>query len=86
MRKVLKFYAEWCAPCKTLTQKLTQLASTPTIEEVDIDQQRQLVLQHNVRSVPTMIMMEDDGSGWVELKRTAGAGMTQEQLEVWLNG
>lgn len=85
-RKVLKFYAEWCVPCKSLSTKIDQLVTKPEIENIDIDAQRHLTLKYNVRSVPTMIMIEDDKSGWNEVKRVTGAGMTLTELQIWMNG
>jgi len=85
-RKVLKFYAEWCAPCKVLSNKLEGVTTSLQIESVDIEQNKELVTKYGVRSVPTMIMLEDDGSGWVELKRLSNSGLKPQELETWLNG
>jgi thioredoxin 1 len=80
MIKVLKFQASWCNPCKSLSAVLGDVNTDIPFEEVDIDENRDLAQRHNVRGVPTLIMMEDG----IELKRNVGM-MTKAQLELWLN-
>jgi thioredoxin-like negative regulator of GroEL len=49
---------------------------TMPLEEVDIDAQMDVARKYNIRSVPTMLVVNDDGS---EVKRVVGA-MTEDQI------
>ena len=80
MKKVLKFSASWCGPCKMLTKTLATIESPIEIEEVDVDQNRALAEQYRVRGVPTLVMTEDDN----EIKRKVGV-LSKEELQNWLN-
>lgn len=64
--KVLKFEATWCAPCKSLTKLLESFDTEMYIQKVDIDENVDLVRDYGIRSVPTLVMLDDDG---VEVKR-----------------
>ncbi|NBP03104.1 MAG: thioredoxin [Proteobacteria bacterium] len=81
MKKVLKFSASWCGPCKMLTRTLQNIITEIEIEEVDVDQNRELAQQYRIRGVPTLVMLEDD----VEIKRNTGV-LSKEQLDEWING
>lgn len=80
--KVLKFYATWCGPCKGLTMTLNGMADkiTMPIEEVDIDANMDVARQYNVRSVPTMVVVDDTGA---EVKRVVGM-MNESQIVEFL--
>jgi thioredoxin 1 len=80
MRKVIKFSASWCGPCKMLTKTLQNIITEVEIEEIDVDQSRELAQQYRVRGVPTLVMVEDD----TELKRIVGV-KSKEELENWIN-
>jgi thioredoxin 1 len=80
MKKVLKFEASWCEPCKMLTRTLSHITTDIPIEVVDIDQNRDIAIKYGVRGVPTLIMLEDDK----EVRRKVGALMRPE-LERFLN-
>ena len=69
--KVLKFYAEWCNPCKMLSKIFEGAADKINlpIEEVDIDDQMELAQQYGIRSVPTLVIVDDAGA---EVKRHTG--------------
>ena len=77
--KVLKFYADWCQPCKMLSKTLEDVETDVEFEDIDIDEQMDLAKQYGVRGVPTMVMLNDG----VEVKRVSGY-MTKEKLEEWL--
>jgi thioredoxin 1 len=80
MKEVLKFYADWCGPCKMLSKTLENLKDNDIpIREVDIDEQTDLAVQYNVRSVPTMVLLEN-GS---EVKRVVGS-MSLEKIKEFL--
>jgi thioredoxin 1 len=80
MKEVLKFYADWCGPCKMLSKTLENLKDNDIpIKEIDIDEQTDLAVQYNVRSVPTMVLLEN-GS---EVKRVVGS-MSLEKVKEFL--
>ena len=78
--KLLKFYAEWCGPCKMQSQIIKNAGDkikTP-IENVDIDNNIMMSVEYQVRSVPTMVLLDDNG---VEVKRQTGVLREKELLE-----
>lgn len=80
MKKIYKFSATWCGPCKMLAKTLSTIESPLPIENIDIDENPTLTQQLKVRGVPTMVIVEDD----VELKRKVGVISSAEFLE-WVN-
>jgi len=76
--KVLKFYAEWCGPCKGLSMVIKGAADKITIpiEEVNIDDNLMMSQMFNIRSVPTMVIVDKDEK---EIKRQVGT-MNETQL------
>ena len=78
--KVLKFYATWCEPCKMLTRIMEQAKDKINIpvQEVNIEEEMELAQKYRVRSVPTMVMVAEDGT---ELKRQSGMLMEDKLLE-----
>jgi thioredoxin 1 len=82
--KLLKFYAEWCGPCKGLTMVIKGAKDKIDIpiEEYDIDNEMFMAQDYKVRSVPTMILVDDKG---VEIRRQIGL-VTEEKLLEFLKG
>jgi len=77
--KLLKFYGEWCGPCKTQNSIIKNLGDRVTvpIEEIDIDDKFDMVKSWKVTSVPTMILINEDG----EVKRHTGVLKEKEFLK-----
>lgn len=83
MTEILKFWAPWCGPCKTLTPiihevltddiKLTEI----NIEEDDSD----MCAKFGVRSVPTVVKLVDG----VEVSRFVGT-KNKEQVKSFIFG
>lgn len=76
--KAIKFYAEWCGPCKGLSMIIEGAKDkiTVPIENIDIDQNVMESVHYGVRSVPTMVLLDENGT---EIKRKVGS-MNESQL------
>lgn len=60
---VVDFWADWCAPCKSLMPILEKLAQEYAGEfllaKINADEQQMLAAQFGVRSLPTVMIMKD---------------------------
>ncbi len=65
---LVDFSAEWCGPCKQLKPILEQLKSkignSAKIIKIDVDKNKSLSVQFQIRSVPTLILFKDGKSVW----------------------
>jgi thioredoxin-like negative regulator of GroEL len=81
MKKIIRFTASWCVPCKSLAKVLEDVDLGVPVEVVDIDDNMELAMEYGIRSVPTLKLVED---GTV-LKTLNGVKTATELLE-WVNG
>lgn len=84
---LLKFTASWCAPCRTMASVMRGMDYV----DVDVDSDEPIIglatgnglaLEYSVRSVPTLVLVNDDMS---EVSRLVGL-KSREQIEAWLSG
>ena len=63
MSKLLYFSAAWCGPCKALgpTVQLLQTQGL-NIQKIDVDQDTTSSTQYNIRSVPTLVKIDNNGN------------------------
>ncbi|MBP1987756.1 thioredoxin [Halolamina salifodinae] len=77
------FYADWCGPCKTQDPILEELESEyedVVFEKIDVDQDQETANEYSVRSLPTLVIENDDGV----VERFVGVTQ-RDQLEDALN-
>ena len=79
-RRILRFTASWCGPCKMLAKNLETTDLGLPIEVIDIDIHNDVASEYGIRSVPTLVMLD----GNIEVKRTTGM-KTVNQLQDWVN-
>ena len=60
---LLDFWAEWCAPCKTLGPILEKLAGefggAFRLAKVDVEAEQELGAAFQIRSIPTVVLVKD---------------------------
>jgi thioredoxin 1 len=58
------FYADWCGPCKTqdpILEEIEEEYPNVEFEKVDVDEKQDVANEYEVRSLPTLIVENDDG-------------------------
>lgn len=65
MVKLLKFGANWCAPCRSLVPILEELKDKVVIEDIDVDEVDPVVLtNYKIRNIPVLIITKDNVELW----------------------
>ena len=79
--KLLYFTASWCGPCQMMKpvweQFIKQFNNQMDIEKVDVDQNKQLSDRYSISSVPTFLLLNDEGT---IVKRIQGAQSLQSLI------
>ena len=60
---LVDFWAEWCCPCKAIGPAIEELATeyadTAKVGKVDIDSNRDVAMQYNIQSIPSILIFKD---------------------------
>lgn len=78
MKQYIYFSAPWCGPCRMLGPVMERVNATIPVQKVNIEEQSALAQQYNVRSIPTVVLLENGN----EIKRIIGAKSESEYLNV----
>jgi thioredoxin-like negative regulator of GroEL len=81
MRKLFYYSAPWCVPCQSFGPVIDQVSAFMPVVKVNVDYEADLAARANVRSVPTVILVE----GETEIRRFTGA-RSYEQVMQFVNG
>jgi thioredoxin 1 len=64
MTKVIKFYANWCGPCKiynkTWDKVVAKLGDKVEFVEVDIEENAEMSIEYKVRGIPLTVIIKDN--------------------------
>jgi thioredoxin 1 len=58
------FYADWCGPCKTqdpILEEVSEDYPDVAFEKVNVDEEQDVANEYQVRSLPTVVVENDDG-------------------------
>ena len=60
---LLDFWAPWCSPCKLMNPILDEIEKEYDlkIQKINVDEDSAMVQQYNISSVPTYILLKEDG-------------------------
>jgi thioredoxin 1 len=80
MKNIFYFTAEWCNPCKKVRPIVEDMKREGfNFQMIDVDYEKELVKQFEIKSVPTFILFENSK----ELNRISGA-KTKDELEKFI--
>lgn len=79
--KLLKFYADWCGPCKMLSRVIEDVKLPYPVEDINIDQDQDLAMKYGIRGVPTLVLVDNENN---EIRRVSGMLM-ESQLTAFIN-
>lgn len=84
MIEVIKFGADWCAPCRAIAPMIQSLKekydaieeSNVSIMDINIDDNSEMAAEYGIRSIPTIIFIKDG-----EIKEKKAGLMSEAQME-----
>ena len=81
MRRLYYYSAPWCVPCQSFGPVMDQMSTVMPVVKVNIDYEADLAQRANVKSVPTVILVE----GETEVRRFVGARSFNDVMN-FING
>lgn len=76
---MIKFFtADWCSSCNALKANLSE-GDLENVEMVDADKAPDEVVKYGIRSIPTVIVFDEEGE---EVERVLGAMSRAKFLEL----
>jgi thioredoxin-like negative regulator of GroEL len=80
MKRLIRFTAPWCSPCKQLSKNLERAYLKLPIEVIDIEENPSIANEYGIRNLPTMVLLDEN----TEVKRITGL-KTTNQIKAWVD-
>ena len=80
--KYLYFSAPWCGPCKMFGPVMERVGQTVPVQKINVDENQDLAMQYSIRSVPTVVLVDESGK---EFARQTGVQQEKMLLEQYNN-
>ena len=58
--KIVKLYADWCAPCRILHKMMRDLDIKHENVNIDSPDGEGLSIKHDVRAIPTLLVLDEN--------------------------
>lgn len=81
MKRLEKFWAKWCGPCKMIAPLLEGYKNIYNIISVDIDENPELALEKGIKKIPTVIISDNEQ----EIVRLHGDDINKKNLDTYIN-
>jgi thioredoxin-like negative regulator of GroEL len=82
MNKLIYISAPWCGPCRQFSPIMDKVSSIIPVQKMDADDDKVALAQYNVRSIPTIIKIDESGA---EISRLSGVKTQQEVINFYNN-
>jgi thioredoxin len=83
---LLKFWAEWCAPCKIMTPIVEKVLGEEGFNNVElvninVDEDPDAAREYHIRSIPTLLLIDDQR----KVLNTLTGSASMEQVKEFLS-
>jgi thioredoxin-like negative regulator of GroEL len=79
--QLLKFYADWCQPCKNLSEVMANIELPWKVVEIDTEKNMEDTIYFGVRTLPTLLLIDENNN---IVKRVTGS-MTEKHFKQVFN-
>jgi thioredoxin 1 len=84
--KYLYFSAPWCGPCKMFGPVMERVGTKVNVQKINVDENQDLAMRYSVRSIPTVVLVGDDGKEYARQTGMQNENMLLEQYNNFANG
>jgi len=79
---LVDFFATWCGPCKTMAPIVDEtkniLGDKANVLKVNVDNNREVSMKYNIRSIPTMVIFKNGEIVWRKPGVTSSKDLVEE--------